>query len=92
MKKWCKILELEKYDVLIERLVTKEDGEHVKITVRFPDGQFIKTACMGDGEGAEKMAIELFDTYKEADALRFVEELDKLVEVNGKEEDGNKED
>ena len=86
MKNWCKILKLKNYDVLVERVVTKDDGEHVKITVRFPDGQFVKSACMGDGEEAEKQSIELFNTYSKKEATLFIDELDKLIESNGKEE------
>ena len=93
MKGWCKILELEEYDVLVQRLVTKEDGEHVKITVRFADGQFIKSASLGDGQSAEKLAIELFDQYKKKDAYSFVEELNKLkIDNDQQEEEDDQED
>ena len=90
MKNWCKILKVGKHDVLVQRLVTKEDGEHVKITVRFDDGQFIKSACMGDGDDAEKQAIELFKEYGKESAKLFVKELERLNEDNEKK-DNNQE-
>jgi len=92
MKGWCKILELEEYDILAQRLVTTDDGEHVQITVRFPDGQFIKTASFGDGSDAEKLAISLLDEYKEKNAQEFVDELNKLRAENDNEEDSKEED
>jgi uncharacterized protein with PIN domain len=90
MKGWCKILRLEKYDVLVQRLVTKEDGENVKITIRMPEGQFIKTASLGDGEEAEKEAIKLYKSYTKVQAQKFLEELEKLIEENEKEDNNNK--
>ena len=92
MKSWCKILELEGHDVLVQRLVNKEDGEHVKITVRFQDGQFIKSACLGDGDEAERLSIELYDKYGAKDAQGFVDELDKLMLENKDAQKNNKED
>jgi hypothetical protein len=92
MKGWCKILELDNYDILVQRLATKEDGENVSITVRMPDGQFIKTASLGDGEDAEKKAIELFETYEAKDAKLFIDELDKLITANDTEENKDTKD
>ena len=90
MKGWCKILKVEGYDMLVERLVTKEDGEHVKVTIRIPDGQFIKTASLGDGPEAEEEAIKLYKNYQKANAQEFIDELNKLIEANEKEDDNKK--
>ena len=43
MKNWCKIIKLDEYDVSVMRLSTTEEGEHVELIARFPEGQFIKT-------------------------------------------------
>lgn len=90
MKNWCKILEVGEYDILVQRLVTKEDGEHVKITVRMPDGQFVKTASFGDDDGSIKDADDVFLAYEEKQALMFVSELEKLMKED-EEKDNNKE-
>ena len=79
MKSWCKIIELDNYEILVQRLVNKEDGEHVQITVRMKDGQFIKTASFGDGDEAEQSAIEVYEAYGEKEAMLFVDELEKLM-------------
>ena len=79
MKGWCKILKVEGYDMLVERLVTKEDGEHVKVTIRIPDGP-----------EAEEEAIKLYKNYKKANAQEFIDELNKLIEANEKEDDNKK--
>ena len=92
MKKWCKIIRLKSYDVLVQRLVTKEDGEHVKITVRVPDGQFVKTASFGDEVGISDLEADgVYDTYTKKQALLFITELEKLM-IGDEKEDDNTED
>jgi hypothetical protein len=80
------------HDVLVQRLVTKEDGENVKITVRMEDGQFIKTASFGDGDVAEKEAVTVYEAYGKTEAESFVSELEKLIIENDGKKEGDKED
>lgn len=77
MKNWCKIIKLEDYDVIVLRLSTTEEGEHVELIARFPEGQFIKTASFEDNtEEADKF----YKDYKKKNAQELVDELIKLLE------------
>jgi len=76
MKKWCKIFKLKKYDVLLIRMVTDEDGEHVVLILRINNGQFIKTVSFDDD--TEK-AEEFYDKYQKKHAEEFVEEFEKEI-------------
>ena len=79
MKNWCKIIKLDEYDVSVMRLSTTEEGEHVELIARFPEGQFIKTASFEDGK---EEADEFFKKYNKRSAKELIEELTKLLNKN----------
>jgi hypothetical protein len=79
MKNWCKIIKLDEYDVSVMRLSTTEEGEHVELIARFPEGQFIKTASFEDGK---EEADEFFKKYNKKSAKELIEELTKLLNKN----------
>lgn len=79
MKNWCKIIKLDEYDVSVMRLSTTEEGEHVELIARFPEGQFIKTASFKDGK---EEADEFFKRYNKKSAKELIEELTKLLNEN----------
>jgi len=79
MKNWCKIIKLDEYDVSVMRLSTTEEGEHVELIARFPEGQFIKTASFEDGK---EEADEFFKKYNKRSAKELIEELTKLLNEN----------
>ena len=79
MKNWCKIIKLDEYDVSVMRLSTTEEGEHVELIARFPEGQFIKTASFEDGK---EEADEFFKKYNKKSAKELIEELTKLLNEN----------
>lgn len=83
MKKWCKVFKLRKYDVVLLRMVSDEDGEHVVLILRIKNGQFVKTASFGDDA---KEADSFFDKYEKEHAKDFVKEFEK--EVTKVKEDG----
>jgi hypothetical protein len=76
MKNWCKIIKLDEYDVSVMRLSTTEEGEHVELIARFPEGQFIKTASF---EENKEEADKFFKTYNKRTAKELIEELTKLL-------------
>jgi hypothetical protein len=76
MKNWCKIIKLDEYDVSVMRLSTTEEGEHVELIARFPEGQFIKTASF---EENKEEADKFFKTYNKRNARELIEELTKLL-------------
>lgn len=76
MKNWCKIIKLDEYDVSVMRLSTTEEGEHVELIARFPEGQFIKTASF---EENKEEADKFFKTYNKRSARELIEELTKLL-------------
>jgi len=77
MKNWCKLIKLDKHDIAVMRLSTTEEREHVQVIGRFPGGQFIKTASFDDQiESADKF----FKDFNKKDAVKLVEELEKLLE------------
>ena len=83
MKKWCKIIRLEEYDILVQRLCNNKDGEHLSITLRVDEGQLITSMCFEDDvEGADKA----YDNYKKADAEKVVVAFEKMYR---NEEEGN---
>ena len=82
MKGWTKIVRLEKFDVLVQRLVNESNGEHVQITIRFSEGQYVATVEFGHDEQAEKVAIEFYKNYKKAEAQKFVDAFN--LKLNGK--------
>ena len=61
MKNWCKIIKLDEYDVSVMRLSTTEEGEHVELIARFPEGQFIKTASFEENKEEAKETPEAKD-------------------------------
>ena len=79
MKNWCKIIKLDEYDVSVMRLSTTEEGEHVELIARFPEGQFIKTASF---EENKEEADKFFKTYNKRSARELIEELTKLLNEN----------
>ena len=79
MKNWCKIIKLDEYDVSVMRLSTTEEGEHVELIARFPEGQFIKTASFEDGK---EEADKFFKKYNKRSAKELIEELTKLLNKN----------
>jgi hypothetical protein len=76
MKNWCKIIKLDEYDITVMRLSTTEEGEHVELIARFPEGQFIKTASF---EENKEEADKFFKTYNKRNARELIEELTKLL-------------
>jgi hypothetical protein len=76
MKNWCKIIKLDEYDITVMRLSTTEEGEHVELIARFPEGQFIKTASF---EENKEEADKFFKTYNKRSARELIEELTKLL-------------
>jgi len=76
MKNWCKIIKLDEYDINVMRLSTTEEGEHVELIARFPEGQFIKTASF---EENKEEADKFFKTYNKRNARELIEELTKLL-------------
>jgi hypothetical protein len=58
------------------RLSTTEEGEHVELIARFPEGQFIKTASF---EENKEEADKFFKTYNKRNARELIEELTKLL-------------
>lgn len=86
MKGWCKIYKFPKYDVLVERLVNKSDGEHVSVKVRFEEGQYVLLARCGEGEVGERLSVELYEKYNKEDALKFLEQFSELYNEKGSKE------
>ena len=69
MKKWCKIIETEKHDVLIQRMSTDEDGEHLTISVKLEGVLAQFKPSFGDDEA---FADEAFQKYSKEDAETLV--------------------
>ena len=85
MKKWCKIIKLEEYDILVQRLCNNKDGEHLSVTLRVNEGQLITSMCFEDDvEGADKA----YANYKKADAQKVVDAFEKMY-INEKENNDN---
>lgn len=91
MKNWCKIIEIGEYDILIQRLCNDVDGEHVKITLRVPEGQMMKTLSFGDEEDAESKADKGYKLYGKKEATKFVKAFEEMYNANGEKEDDKKE-
>ena len=93
MKSWCKIVRVEKYDILVQRLCDNVDGEHIKITIRVPEGQMLKTLSFEDeNENAEEKAIEAYKLYDKKQAKKFVKAFEEMYNANdsSKEKDSKK--
>lgn len=87
MKKWCKIIYLDGFDILVQRLVNRTHGEHVSITVRFSEGQYVAINSFGEGDEAEKMSEQFFKNYKKPDAEKFVEAFNMKLNGNTEKKD-----
>lgn len=61
MKNWCKIIELENHDVLLQRLSNNKDDEHIKVTIK-TDGL---TASYNLGYGEDEARAD--EAYQEID-------------------------
>lgn len=77
MKNWCKIIETETHDVLVQRLSTDEDGEHIQISIRL-DG-VLATFKPSFGED-EAIADEAFLKYSKEDAEKIVKNTLEMLE------------
>ena len=69
MKNWCKVIPLEDYDVLVERISNEQDKEAIRVSVRMHGMHLM--AIMGFEEDGEK-ADKAFDKYDEAGAGEFI--------------------
>lgn len=92
MKKWFKKITIGDYDLLVQRLCDNRDGEHIKITIRVPEGQMMKTLSFDDeDEDAEAKADEAFKLYDKKQAKKFVEAFEEMYNANDAQEDDKKE-
>jgi len=82
MKKWSKVHRLKGFDVLVQRLVNKSDGEHVHVTIRFSEGQYVMKIGYGDEEGSFEEADKAFENYSKEDAQKFVDSFN--IKIHGK--------
>jgi flagellar motor switch protein FliG len=53
-----------------------DEGEHVVLILRIPNGQYIKTATFGDDK---EEADKFFDKYSKKNAEEFVKEFEKVI-------------
>jgi phosphate uptake regulator len=87
MKKWCKIIRLDEYDILVQRSCNNSDGEYVCVTLRVNEGELRTT--MGFEDDVEE-ADKAYANYKKADAEKVVEAFEKMYkneeEINDKED------
>lgn len=65
MKGWCKIIEVDGHDFLIERLVDKTNGEHVSIKFRVDAGQLIQLGRFKNVLDSKKAANDYFESVDE---------------------------
>ena len=75
MKNWCKIIELEKYDILIQRLSNDDDGEHIEFKMIL-DG--VTASFKASYEDDSDLADETFKKYSKEDAQKM---LDSTLEM-----------
>jgi hypothetical protein len=95
MKKWFKKITVGDYDILVQRLCDNKDGEHIKITIRVPEGQMMKTLSFDDEENdAEVKADEAFKLYDKEQAKKFVEAFEEMYNAHDdtQEENNDKKD
>jgi hypothetical protein len=90
MKKWFKKITVGDYDLLIQRLCDNRDGEHVKITIRVPEGQMLKTLAFDGDEDAEAKADEAFKLYDKKQAEKFVKAFEEMYNANDAQEENDK--
>ncbi len=77
MKDWCKIIETKTHDVLVQRLSTDEDGEHLSISVKL-EGLLVQfKPSFGDDEA---FANEVFQKYSKEDAEKLVKNTLEMFE------------
>ena len=87
MKKWCKIIRLDEYDILVQRSCNNSDGEYVSVSLRVDEGQLTTTMSFEDDvKGADKAYAD----YKKVDAEKVVEAFEKMY--RNEEEDNNNQD
>jgi hypothetical protein len=90
MKSWCKIIEVGDYDILVQRLCNNAEGEHIKITLRVPEGQMIKTLSFDEeDDDAEEKAIEAYNLYDEKRAEEFVKAFEEMYNAHDETENQN---
>lgn len=83
MKKWYKVFKLSKYDVLLLQMCNQEDGDHIQLILRVPNGQYIRTITFGDDV---KKADKYFKEYTKEDAIKFVEQFEEALNESKREE------
>ncbi len=69
MKNWCKIIQLENNDILIQRLSTDEDGEHIEFKFKI-DG--VTASFKASYEDDVELADETFEKYSKEDAQKML--------------------
>lgn len=78
MKNWCKIIELENYSVLVQRLSDGENNEHIVISTRLEGVTPSITACFE--EDSDK-ADEKFKAYNADSAKEFVNSMLIMMDI-----------
>lgn len=79
-KKWCKIVELENYDVLAQRLSNDDDGEHIRVSTQASYGHV--SVVISAGEDADE-ADQMFDKFDEVGAKQVLGMLRINPDDNG---------
>lgn len=64
MKNWCKILQGETHDILVQRIYDEENGEHCAITVNVQVMQCTLRASFEEDAKAADKFFEEFDLEK----------------------------
>jgi len=82
MERWCKIIKVDSRDILVQRLVSKTDGEHLHITVRVEKGQYNVKLSEGSGPEAKEKIRILFNKYGKKDAEELINSF--KLNSNGK--------
>ena len=74
-KNWCKIVELEEHDVLVQRRSNDDDGEHIKVSIAM-DGMHLSLKLTGENSDD---ADAMYEKFSKVDAEKIVESFKAML-------------
>jgi hypothetical protein len=85
MKDWCKIIETETYDVLVQRK-SDDDTELILITIQTDDAEITQTLGFDNVKKANKVYAEKIDKKY---CIDFIEQFKNIKEFMNHKEPSN---
>jgi uncharacterized lipoprotein YehR (DUF1307 family) len=76
MKGFCKIIELEHYDVVVIRSSDDEHQEHITVQSRFEGASVVITYTYEDDE---KAAINAFGMMNKKECQKFIDGIESMM-------------